>query len=93
MSKRRSAAERRKNLSTLRGSSMHPTAIHGLPGVLPNSRMVRERPPRSLRSRLPLTRERLRVNLPLVRGRAAKGGRGSLTHHLELKVSTRGRRG
>src|SRR5262245_32948485 len=34
--------------------------------------MVCERPPRSLRSRLPLTR-----------GRSAEGGRGSLTHHLE----------
>src|SRR5262245_27814658 len=46
--------------------------------------MVCERPPRSLRSRLPLTRGRIKSNLPLVRGRAAGGGRGSLTHHLEL---------
>jgi hypothetical protein len=51
--------------------------------------LLRERPPRSLRSRLPLTRGRLRRSnesfiLPLsVRGRAAEGGRGSLTHHLE----------
>src|SRR5215813_13828141 len=37
--------------------------------------MVRERPPRSLRSRLPLTR-----------GRAAEGGRGSPTHHLQLEL-------
>src|SRR5262249_22189797 len=36
--------------------------------------MVCERPPRSLRSRL-----------PLVRGRAAEGGRGSLKRHLELE--------
>jgi hypothetical protein len=34
--------------------------------------MACERPPRSLRSRLPLTR-----------GRAAGGGRGSLKHYLE----------
>jgi hypothetical protein len=34
--------------------------------------MMCERPPRSLRSRLPLTR-----------GRAAEGGRGSVTRHLE----------
>src|SRR5262245_35630509 len=38
-----------------------------------SSKMTRERPPRSLRSRLPLTR-----------GRAAAGGRGSLSRHLEL---------
>jgi hypothetical protein len=38
-------------------------------------KMVCERPPRSLRSRLPLTR-----------GRAAEGGRGSLTHHLEFEL-------
>src|SRR5262245_35106348 len=35
--------------------------------------MMCERPPRSLRSRLPLTR-----------GRIAEGGRGSVTHHLDL---------
>jgi hypothetical protein len=46
--------------------------------------MMCERPPRSLRSRLPLTRGRLRLQhesfiLPIrVRGRAAEGGRGSL---------------
>src|SRR5215475_1829714 len=40
--------------------------------------MMCERPPRSLRSSLPLTR-----------GRLAEGGRGSLTHHLELKLSSR----
>src|SRR5262249_29577123 len=44
-----------------------------LSGPVPTSRMVAERPPRSLRSRL-----------PLVRGRAAEGGRGSLTHHPEV---------
>src|SRR5262245_40153950 len=42
--------------------------------------MVCERPPRSLRSRLPLTR-----------GRAAEGGRGSLTHHLESELSNSSR--
>src|SRR5262245_12012248 len=42
-----------------------------------------ERPPRSLRSRLPLTRGRLDLFSPSVRGRAAEGGRGSLKHHLE----------
>src|SRR5262245_43286128 len=46
--------------------------------------MVCERPPRSLRSRLPLTRGRLALFSPSVRGRVAEGGRGSLTHHLEL---------
>src|SRR5262245_20193627 len=48
---------------------------------------VCERPPRSLRSRLPLTRGRLHI-LPLVRGRAAEGGRGSLTHHFESELAT-----
>jgi hypothetical protein len=58
------------------------------------SKMVCERPPRSLRSRLPLTRGRLTlVNVralfsPSARGRAAEGGRGSLTHHLELEGNT-----
>jgi len=37
-------------------------------------KMMCEQPPRSLRSRL-----------PLVTGRAAEGGRGALTHHLELQ--------
>jgi hypothetical protein len=52
--------------------------------------MVCEQPPRSLRSRLPLTRGRLPLQrksfiLPLrERGRAAEDGRGSLTHYLEL---------
>jgi hypothetical protein len=60
------------------------------PVVQPQFQMVCERPPRSLRSRLPLTRGRLTpANVrdlfsPSVRGRAAEGGRGSLTHHLEL---------
>src|SRR5215813_10477364 len=45
-------------------------------------KMMCERPPRSLRSRLPLTRGRLRLFSPSVRGRAAEGGRGSLTRHL-----------
>jgi hypothetical protein len=27
--------------------------------------------------------------LPSVRGRAAEGGRGALTHHLELELSNR----
>jgi len=51
-----------------------------------------ERPPRSLRSRLPLTRGRLNVyNVralfsPSVRGKAAEGGRGPLTHHLQLEL-------
>src|SRR5262245_41661102 len=49
--------------------------------------MACERPPRSLRSRLPLTRGRLRLQhgelySPPPEGRAAEGGRGSLTHHL-----------
>src|SRR5262245_26408300 len=50
-------------------------------------KMMCERPPRSLRSRLPLTRGRLNAcNVralfsPSVRGRAAEGGRGSLTSH------------
>jgi hypothetical protein len=48
-------------------------------------KMVCERPPRSLRSRLPLTRGRLALFSPSVRGRAAEGGRGSLTHHLEFE--------
>src|SRR5262249_60479238 len=48
--------------------------------------MVCERPPRSLRSRLPLTRGRLALFSPSVRGRAAEGGRGALTHHLEFEV-------
>jgi hypothetical protein len=39
-----------------------------------NFKMMCERPPRSLRSRLPLTR-----------GRAAEGGKGSLTRHLEFE--------
>jgi hypothetical protein len=52
--------------------------------------IVFDRPPRSLRSRLPLTRGRLRCKMralfsPSVRGRAAEGGRGSLTRHLELE--------
>jgi hypothetical protein len=51
--------------------------------------MVCERPPRSLRSRLPLTRGRLSLFSPSVRGRAAEGGRGSLTHHLELGAAER----
>jgi hypothetical protein len=47
--------------------------------------MMYERPPRSLRSRLPLTRGRLRFILPLrVRGRTAEGGRGSLKHDFEF---------
>src|SRR5262249_30111241 len=49
--------------------------------------MVFERPPRSLRSRLPLTRSRLNackaLFSPSVRGRAAEGGRGSLTHSVD----------
>src|SRR5262249_31467194 len=42
--------------------------------------MVCERPPRSLRSRLPLTGGRIKSNLPLVRGRApeAAGGRSHI---------------
>jgi hypothetical protein len=68
--------------------------------------MVCERPPRSLCSRLPLTRGRLTPPIvdalspfgithidnvralfsPSVRGRAAEGGRGSLTHHLEFEL-------
>src|SRR5262245_27587638 len=40
--------------------------------------MVCERPPRSLRSRLPLTRGRFQVFSSSVRGRAAEGGRGSV---------------
>jgi hypothetical protein len=54
-----------------------------LKGVLLNSNfeMVCERPPRSLRSRLPLTRGRLACNVkdpfsPSVRGRAVEGGGG-----------------
>src|SRR5262245_52825138 len=52
--------------------------------------MVCERPPRSPRSRLPLTRGRLTPAIrtfifPLVRGKAAEGGRGSLTHHLAFR--------
>jgi hypothetical protein len=46
--------------------------------------MACERPPRSLRSHLPLTRGRLALFSPSVRGRAAEGGRGSLTHHLKF---------
>src|SRR5262245_52779510 len=49
--------------------------------------MVCDRPPRSVRSRLPLTRGRLRFILPLVRGRAAEGGGGSLTQHLKLQAT------
>src|SRR4030095_6572027 len=49
--------------------------------------MVCERPPRSLRSRLPLTRGRLArtkgLFSPSVRGRAAEGGRGSLKHGVD----------
>jgi hypothetical protein len=50
-----------------------------------------ERPPRSLRSRLLLTRGRLRLQresfiLPLREGRAAESGRGSLARHLELEL-------
>src|SRR5215470_3268375 len=48
----------------------------------PEFEMVCERPPRSLRSRLPLTRGRLSLFSPSVRGRAAEGGRGSLTRYL-----------
>ena len=48
--------------------------------------MVCERPPRSPRSRLPLTRGRLALFSPSVRGRAAEGGRGSLTHHPEFEL-------
>src|SRR5262245_26670197 len=48
--------------------------------------MVCERPPRSLRSRLPLTRGRLTLFSPSVRGRAGEGG--SLTHHLESAVQS-----
>src|SRR5262245_1912193 len=50
-------------------------------------KMMCDRPSRSLPSRLPLTRGRLKrlqresFILPLVRGRAAEGGRGSLTSH------------
>src|SRR5690242_20036239 len=50
--------------------------------------MMCERPPRSLRSRLPLTRGRLNacntLFSPSVRERAAEGGRGSLTRRPEL---------
>jgi drug/metabolite transporter (DMT)-like permease len=51
--------------------------------------MMCERPPRSLRSHLPLTRGRLRLQRdtlfsPSVRGRAAEGGRGSLTRRLRM---------
>src|SRR5262245_58276608 len=53
-------------------------------GLLTGNQMVCERPPRSLRSRLPLTRGRMRLVSPLQRRRAAEGGRGSLTHHLEF---------
>src|SRR5215831_17023998 len=42
--------------------------------------MMRERTPRSLRSRLPLTRGRLNL--------FSEGGRGALTHHLELSKAT-----
>src|SRR5215510_5006167 len=60
------AAERRKTLSPPRGSSSVKYCDHGLRGCCPTPiQMVRERPPRSLRSRLPLTR-----------GRFAEGGRG-----------------
>ena len=31
-------------------------------------------------------RGRIKPNLPLVRGRAAEGGRGSLTHHLQSEL-------
>jgi hypothetical protein len=48
--------------------------------------MACERPPRSLRSHLPLTRGRLALFSPSVRGRAAEGGRGSLIHHLEFEL-------
>src|SRR5262245_66248399 len=49
--------------------------------------MVSERPPRSLRSRLPLTRGRLHLFSPSVRGRAAEGGRGR--SHTISKLFTR----
>src|SRR5262245_62973618 len=52
--------------------------------------MVSERPPRSLRSRLPLTRGRLHLFCPSVRGRAAEGGRGR--SHTISKLFTRYRR-
>jgi hypothetical protein len=58
--------------------------------------MVCERPPRSLRSRLPHEGEINACNVtalfsPSARGRAAEGGRGSLRHHLELQLSNRAR--
>src|SRR5262249_32049327 len=43
------------------------------------TKMMCERPPRSLRE--------IALFSPSVRGRAAEGGRGSLTHHLELQLS------
>jgi hypothetical protein len=50
-------------------------------------KMVCERPPRSLRSRLPPHEGQISFILPLrARGRAAEGGRGSLTHHLEFEL-------
>ncbi len=53
---------------------MSPIKKKGLVAEL-QFKMMCERPPRSLRSRLPLTR-----------GRAAEEGRGSLTRHLELEL-------
>jgi hypothetical protein len=54
-----------------------------------NSRWRVSEPPRSLRSRLPLTRGDY-FTLPLVRGRAAEGGRGSLTQYLEIGLKALG---